>query len=558
MKKYNRQVELMLHDLEYLCTLAAITGTAKGYAYPHEKLAEVWEPFMLGQFHDCLPGSSIRKVYEDMERTYVQLFAKMNAMREEAVVALSLQANGSNSEQGSLLAALNTLGIARQEVVELDTASDSALLETAGALQHLKDGRTLIMLEDTMGTGLLKAPSTVSAEAYSGVSARQDGQAFLLESADIRVRIEDGRISSIYDKVDDREILAYGQTAGFSISQDYPPEFDNWEVEVYSLDTVEQLSFHSVSVTDNGPYRASLTATVHISSGSSISAEIFLDALPLIPSLSSGDRPRTAIQFRTSVNWHESHRFLRVQVPTSIRAEAASYEMQFGHVTRATTRNTTWEAAKFEVCGHKFADLSEPNFGLSILTQSKYGYSVEGSLMRLSLLKAGAYPDSKMDRGQHVVDFALYPHSGSLMDGNVIDVARVYNAKPVLKGLLRELVGNVSGLESPFRVLQDSTARYSNVVLDTIKMAEPPLNGESETGTTVICRLYEAYGTRTKVTLQCDLAVQSVSITNLMEEENTEESTKLREAGALSSDGKLRAVLQFRPFEFKTVRIELR
>ena len=565
MKKYNRQVELMLHDLEWLCTLAAIRANGSQYVYPHEKLADIWEPFMLGQFHDCLPGSSIRKVYEDMERTYAQLFIKMEDLRREAYAALDVHTGADLGQQNAILTAQNTLGIARQEIVEVE--ADCKFSGPGLVLQRLADGRGLIVLDDSGATGLFRcsAPASILGPSFGKVSARQEGSAYILESDDLRVQLEAGRICSMYDKMEDREILAHGQSAGFSLSQDYPPEFDNWEVEVYSLDTVEQLHFDSITVTDSGPYRASLTATVSIGDTSSISVCIFMDAPPLIPALASGERPRTAIQFRTSIRWHESHRFLRFQVPTSIRSDLASYEMQFGHVTRPTTRNTTWEAAKFEVCGHKFADLSEPNYGLAILTQSKYGYSVEGGLMRLSLLKAGAYPDSMMDRGDHVVDFALYAHSGSLMDGDVIDVARVYNAKPVLKGLLREVVGGTTALQCPLRLLRDPKARYSKVVLDTLKIAEPPLSGPTEAckgvqtnGKTLICRLYEAFGARTKVTLQCDLPVKSVSITNLLEEDNVEESTKVREAGALSADGQLKAVLHFRPFEFKTVRIELR
>lgn len=556
MKKYNRTVELMLHDLEWLCTLAAIHSRQVMYKYPHDKLAEIWEPFMLSQFHDCLPGSSIRKVYEDMEKVYAQLSVKIKEMRDEAVAVL-LDTASDKTFSDFILAAPNTLCIPRREILEMKEAIMTPIAAPTLALQDLQDSRTLILLEDVEATGVLKCVSSpLAPAAMSTVSAVQAGSTFVLESIDMCVRVSDGRIRSIFDKIEGREILAYGQSAGFSLSQDYPPEFDNWEVEVYSLDTVEQLEFEFVTVTDTGPYRASLTATLSIGEATSLSVNIFMDALPLIPALTAGERPRTAIQFRTSIQWQESHRFLRWQVPTSIRSDLASYEMQFGHVTRPTTRNTTWEAAKFEVCGHRFADLSEPNYGLAILTQCKYGYSVEGGLMRLSLLKAGAYPDSKMDRGKHTIDFALYPHRGTLLDGNVVDVARVYNAKPVLEAMLITGPKSMSSFECPLRVVQDLTSLHSKVVLDTIKMAEPALIASNKCGQerskTMLCRLYEAFGTRTKVTLECDLPVNRASITNLLEEEHVEESIDL------FSEGRLRAILHFRPFEFKTIRIELR
>ncbi len=318
----------------------------------------------------------------------------------------------------------------RQEVVELDAAAYDKLQSRPQVLQKLQNGNSLLLLQDIHACGVLK--HTASSSKQESASARQEGDAFVLESADMRLCIQDGRISSIYDKAERREMVAFGQSAGLSISQDYPPEFDNWEVEMYSLDTVEQLAFETVEIEDLGPYRASLSATLAIGEASRAKVSIFMDAIPLIHQLANGEQARTAVQIRLSIDWHESHRFLRFEVPTSIRADMANFEMQFGHVARPTTRNTSWEAAKFEVCGHRFADLSEPNYGLAMLTQTKYGYSVEGGLMRLSLLKAGAYPDSQMDRGSHVVDFALYPHRGNLMDGDVVAVARAYNAKPVL------------------------------------------------------------------------------------------------------------------------------
>ncbi|GAK67517.1 alpha-mannosidase [Moesziomyces antarcticus] len=551
MKRWNRLVELRLHDIEWLCTLAAVRDA--GYSYPHERLLQVWEPFMLGQFHDCLPGSSIRKVYDDMKNTYARLTVEMDQLRAEASAVLHAQQPDRAASADAILLAPNTLAMPRQEVVELDAAAYDKLQSRPQVLQKLQNGNSLLLLRDIHACGVLK--HTASSSQQEPVSARQEGDAFVLESADMRLCIQDGRISSIYDKAERREMVAFGQSAGLSISQDYPPEFDNWEVEMYSLDTVEQLAFETVEIEDVGPYRASLSATLAIGEASRAKVSIFMDAIPLIPQLANGEQARTAVQIRLSIDWHESHRFLRFEVPTTIRADMANFEMQFGHVARPTTRNTSWEAAKFEVCGHRFADLSEPNYGLAMLTQTKYGYSVEGGLMRLSLLKAGAYPDSQMDRGSHVVDFALYPHRGNLMDGDVVAVARAYNAKPVLPGLLRE-GSDPSAWACPVRVVQDSTARYSHVVLETVKMAEPRLDGGKE-GKSIICRLYEAFGTRSSVTLECDLPVKRVSITDLLEQDHDGETCALNEAGALSSDGLLKAVLHLRAFQFMTVRIEL-
>lgn len=70
-KRNNRKAEIMLHDIEYLATLASIqdvvANNGKKYKYPKEDIDDMWENVLLCQFHDCLPGSCIEMCYDDSD-----------------------------------------------------------------------------------------------------------------------------------------------------------------------------------------------------------------------------------------------------------------------------------------------------------------------------------------------------------------------------------------------------------------------------------------------------------------------------------------------------------
>lgn len=307
--------------------------------------------------------------------------------------------------------------------------------------------------------------------------------AYILQNGLISVKVEKGRIASIRDLISRRELLAEGRTMGLSIYEDYPPSYDAWETEIYSLDTEEEIRFDSARITEQGPWRAGLALEAAFGQ-SRATVTLSLDALPATAIATEPDA-RAALVISIDIDWREKHRFLRLVVPTALRSEVATYETQFGLTKRPTHRNTTWDAAKFEACGHRFVDLSESDYGCSLISESKYGYSVEGSTMRASLLKAGTYPDAHQDEGQHAMAFAVYPHAHALEGSDAIAYARLFN-NPIESSFMMPASVNMPEVSL-------SGGQHA-VVLDTMKRGESDFKYHSLKAsgeTSVVLRLYE-------------------------------------------------------------------
>jgi len=267
--------------------------------------------------------------------------------------------------------------------------------------------------------------------------------------------------------------------------------------------------------------------------------------------------------FETVVDWHQRHEFLKFELPLDISNPNATYETQFGYVQRPTHKNTTWDIAKFEVCGHKYADLSEFGYGVSILSESKYGFSCIGNVLRISLLRAATAPDAEQDQGLHNFSFAVLPHQGSFLESDVPQAAYLYNSPLRVRVIPDGGNALLSSLESPFTI---TGAR--NVILETVKRGEYDdfnasiVDSDSE-ATTVILRLYEAFGGHARVQLNVarHISVAKAFVTNLLEDEQQELSI----ARASISDDEISEngidatgcsfSLSFRGFEVKTVKL---
>ena len=213
----------------------------------------------------------------------------------------------------------------------------------------------------------------------------------------------------------DREVLAAGERANlFQLLEDHPKAFDAWNVDREAFDQVTDLdTVDSIEVVERHPLRGGVRF-VRTFGASRISQ---------VMRLAAGSR---RLEFRTQVDWREHHRFLKVAFPVAIRSTRATYEIQHGHVERPTVANTSWDEARFEVCGHRWADLSESGYGVALLNDSKYGYDIRGHVMRLSLLRAPEYPDPDADQGEHEFSYALLPHPGPFYE-RVVDEAESFN-----------------------------------------------------------------------------------------------------------------------------------
>uniref|UniRef100_A0AAX7SPN1 Alpha-mannosidase 2C1 n=1 Tax=Astatotilapia calliptera TaxID=8154 RepID=A0AAX7SPN1_ASTCA len=298
----------------------------------------------------------------------------------------------------------------------------------------------------------------------------------------------------------------------FVMFDDVPLYWDAWDVMDYHLQTRKPVAevVQPVHVVSPGGLRGSVSFTLRISDKSTITQEIIMDAMC------------PYIKFSTEVQWAESHKFLKVEFPVRVRSPNATYEIQFGHLQRPTHRNTSWDWAKFEVWGHKWADLSEHNFGVSLLNDCKYGYSVHKNTMTLSLLRAPKAPDATADMGIHHFTYAIMPHTRSFQEASVIQCA--YN------------------LNFPLRLIQCSpnTVPWSAfsvtsqaVVLETIKQAE-------DRGGVLVVRLYESHGSSVTATLRTALPVREAWVCDLLEKQDPNHPVPVTSEGI---------TLDFNPFQ---------
>lgn len=580
-KRWNRKLEVKLHNVEWAATLASLAN--KQYTYPKESLDELWHGVLFLQFHDILPGSSIRMVYEDAENDYACIDKKLDKLlvaAQEVLVASSiLHTNGSamhsypeySGTKPRTCVALNTLGDARLELmpVPLDASPylGAAVQEGAAQVVATPQGReALIVMRDEFGSGfavfdptsnrdLTQAITENNLEARAWFDAHT--KSYVLSNGLTKIVIQDGRITSLYDQKLQRELLRAGQTAGLTVSEDYPADYDAWELELYSLDTTDDLKFDSVEVEDQGPLRASLLGRARFGQ-SHASVKISLDAGAIITPTNDRGNARVPVVLDFQVTWHEKHRILRFNVPTNLVSDLAAYETQFGITHRPTGRNTSWDAAKFEGCAHRFVDLSETGYGLALLSESKYGFSVEGGTMRASLLRAATYPDAHQDEGRHAFSLALLPHVGRVENpsSGVIQRARAFNnplqlAPHPQDEVVRQCsaaygcVGDKSqGLGFDIRPSENS------VILDTIKRGEAdfvyhrtPASGK----TTVVARVYEPAGAHAHAYLSVrGVKVSKVRTASILEDVQDELSP--------SSEG---YGISLRPYEVKTLVLEV-
>jgi len=334
------------------------------------------------------------------------------------------------------------------------------------------------------------------------------------------------------------------------IFEDRPNYWDAWDVEIHHLETARPLDFTNIRVVAQGPLRASVRAEIRYGN-STICVTISLDAIAA--SLRPNSRPM--FTFYADIDWHERHEFLKFELPLNIHSPTATYETQFGHIQRPTHKNTTWDAAKFEVCGHKYADLSEFGYGVAILSESKYGFACQGNILRISLLRSATAPDAEQDQGKHKFSWAVMPHIGHFLESDVPIAAYIFNS-PLHVRYLSELSESVLfTLKSPFVV-----KGAPNVFLETIKRGEDDNFGSKDADpnnrsstTTVILRMYEAFGghAHAQLRIASHLPISKAYLTNLLEDEGDE----LNVTRTNGPEETMALQLDFRGFEVKTVKI---
>lgn len=470
-KKNNRKAEILLHDIEHLATLATVSGV-KGYTYPKKDIDDMWEGVLLCQFHDCLPGSAIEMCYDDSDELYEKVFKTGNKLLKDVLGALGF------------------------EDEEAETSSCAVQLQTLG--WNRPSG---------------PKASQLSSDLHAQIELQSDN-VFLMSNAQLDVKVKDGVITSLYDKNAKRELVPKGEKANqLVIFDDKPLYWQAWDVEVFHLRSREELKASSHSfVVANSPEGVAVQTNTKISDKSWIKTTISLSA-------TKSESEQALVEVEAEVEWHETMKFLKVEFPTTITNTEASYETQYGICRRPTHYNTSWDMAKFEVCCHKWADLSEHGYGISILNDSKYGFATAGNLMRLSLLRAPKAPDAHADMGRHHIRWAILPHAGPL-DHRTVRAGFEFNYPERIHRHAEP--DHVKSLFKAFKLTSDSSL---SLVVDTVKRCEDDedvSNGDMppKKGRHVIFRVYDSLGGLSRGTITLgSIKVKKAWKTNVLEDE---------------------------------------
>ncbi|GCE14882.1 alpha-mannosidase [Tengunoibacter tsumagoiensis] len=513
-KRWNRKSEFLLHDAEFLAAQASLLSTS--YRYPAQEITRAWQLICLNQFHDIIPGSSIHDVYVESEQQYQTITELGTGVRNTALQTIA------DHVAGDILLA-NPISFER-----IDLAFWPRQLPAGQHLQSIQTGEPVSVQTGAQGTWIdagalepfsitgLQIVKGAQPQAETGLIATEE----LLENALIRIELNRaGDITRIYDKVREREVLPAGAIANqFQAFEDRPMDWDAWDVDIFYDDKqwlAEPAS--SIRLVDAGPLRATIE----------VKRQILHSQYTQLISLNYNS-PQLDIE--TNIDWRERHILLKVAFPVDILSPVATYEIQWGNVQRPTHRNTSWDWARFETCGQKFVDLSEGDYGVSILNDCKYGHDIQENVIRISLLRSPTSPDPEADQGQHRFTYSLLPHAGNL---NEVTIQAAYALNdPLLTYTPERQTGKSSVQTLPALVSVDKP----NIVIETIKQAED--------GNGIIVRLYESQRHRGKVTVSAGFELAEAWHTNLLE----------KEGELLPVQGK-QVTLSLKPYEIVTLRL---
>ncbi len=607
-KRYNRKAEFSCENLELYSTLAR---ECAGFVYPKEALLASWEIVLRNQFHDILPGSAIKEVYEDSKEEYEKLFAVNRRLTGEALGCLAdavkgeagdvvifnpnsasqpvpvlipadeyvggrlslVDAAGEYAQGGTVegqmspvrnsgryvqektvedqLSAVDTFG----EYVQRRTVEGQmALVDASGdyVLQRTEDGllavippvpskgwRTFSVRENsgrmkTQASNQIQAPvraqaaiqgqpmleqAVIQAQPQESMQTQPWITASCVDTPYFRVELnEKGQFASIYDKKNARELLKPGACGNVIVSyEDKPHNYDNWDINHYYKEKswlVDEVS--RIEVTEEGPVRGCIRVErPYLES-------VIVQYLYFYPAL-------YRIDIRNEIDWREHHVLLRDYFPVDIHATEAVYDIQFGNVKRPAHYNTSWDFAKFEVCAHKWLDVSEDGYGVSILNDCKYGCDFHEGVIGLSMLKAGLYPNPDADKEHHTFWYSICPHSGDFRSGGTVAAAYLFN-NPCQAVVKHSAGGSLPGSFSWV------SADAENVVIEAVKQAEDSQD--------LIVRFYECWNRRTRAQLTFAVPFAAAYECNMLEREET----------PVRVDG-CKVTVELRPYEIKTLRI---
>lgn len=455
-KRGNRKSEMALGKAEGLSYIASTLGSN----YDAEGLYKTWNMVLHNQFHDIIPGSSIREVYEGTDVDYKEIAEYTDSVINEK---LGVIADNISTDGGVLV--YNALGFDRNGIANVN-------------------GKTVEITDSVPAFGwkVVNGYKDTSDVVINGLTAENKYYKMTLDNA--------GRITELFDKTACRQVFKSGKYGNeFQAFEDYPRLYDNWEITDYykqkkwPLDETAEIT----PITDGS--RAGFKV-VKKYLDSEISQNIWLYS----------DTNR--IDFDTDIDWHEHHQILKVAFPLDIHTSTATYETQFGHIERPTHGNTSWDQAKFEVCAHKWVNVAENGYGVGLLNDCKYGFNTEGSTLKLTVLKCSQYPNEIADQGAHKFTYSLMAYEGDFREAGVINEAYALN-QPFETA---EIKANNGKMPDEFSLVSCDKA---NIIVETVKKAE------ADDG--MIVRMYDAFNRRANANITVADRFNKAYLCDLME-----------------------------------------
>ena len=480
-KKNNRKVEFALANAENLSVLSSVLDKN---IYKKDDFDKCWKLTLLNQFHDIIPGSSINEVYKQTDKDYYEIFNFTEDISNRVLTNLAKK-----FKDGQIL------------VYNPNPHSFTGGVDLSGQRYYVKDipakGYKVVKIENTISKVKIKDRS--------------------LENKFFKVIFDDNLdIISVFDKEENRELLKEGKKIDFLLFENIPHLYANWEIERYytekKYDVDNIIGFEKVIEADRAGFKVTRQ----------FDKSIITDTVYLY------DKEKK-IEFDDEADWKNDMVLLKREFPLDILTDKATCEIQFGNVERPTHQNTSWDEAKFEVCAHKYVDVSEAGYGVAIINDCKYGHSLVNNNIGLSLIKSNSYPDKEADKCKHSFKYAIVPHKHSVNDSNVANIAYQFN-NPCL---VIPCKGEENKLPLSYSL---ASVDKDNVFIDTIK--------PSEDGKGIILRLYEGKKTRSHFDLKLGFDVKEAYLCDLLENDIQKVDVK-----------KNTVSLDIKPFEIITLRL---
>lgn len=509
-KRMNRKMEFLYREAEWMMVMDAVQKGDLSTA-DQETLTKGWKILLTNQFHDIIPGSSIQEVYEDSKIDY----ETAQTIAENAKLSF-LENKKINS--GNMYTIINNTSWTQSGIVCIPEYKKKEWIDEKGRSlsSQIGEAGTYIQLIEVPAMGFVVIHSEDIKEAEQTEKTAFTVNDHSIETPFYSITLnKNGQIIRLYDKEYDREVLKEGQCANvLQMFEDKPIDNDAWDIDIFYQEKMREINDLCIfEITECGPCTLRIRMKWNYMN-SVIEQDMVLYA---------EDR---RIDFETKVDYHEQHQLLKAAFPVDIRSTYATYDIQYGNVRRPNHWNTSWDQARFESVAHKWVDLSDHDYGVSLLNDCKYGYDVKDNVLRITLIKAATHPDHSQDQGEHIFTYALLPHSGDFVKGETEEKAYALN---------QPLTAVEGKIELPYESFL--TIKGGKAAVDAVK--------RSEDGKSIVIRFHEYTGSVQKLEISLGIPYTAWAESDLMEHPIEE----------FHKDEAI--IVKARPYEIKTILVQI-